>query len=313
MTNPNAAQAECAVHAEGVAHRYGDHQALAGVDFSVGRGERRGFLGPNGSGKSTLFKLLATILPLGAGKVSVFGQDLAKDFPAIRRRIGVVFQSPALDRKLSVRENLTYGGHLQGMRGRALAARVDEMLAVGNLADRANDVVGTLSGGLRRRVEIAKGLLHAPDLVLLDEPSTGLDPSARQDLWAFLRAQQGLTVLFTTHLMEEAEEADRLTILDRGKVVAEGAPDDLRAELGGEVLQIHCADAEQLGPEVDALLGVQAQVLPGVVRVEHDHAHRLVAQVVDRFGDRLQRVSVAPPSLEDVFIARTGHRLGEEA
>jgi ABC-2 type transport system ATP-binding protein len=301
-----------AVHAREVRHRYGERRALDGVGFTIPRGEVHGFLGPNGSGKSTLFKLLATILPLQDGQVEVLGCDLATGFATVRRRIGVVFQSPALDRKLTVRENLRYGGHLQGLRGRELESRIDGMLEVGNLAERQKDVVGELSGGLRRRVEIAKGLLHRPELVLLDEPSTGLDPTARQDLWAFLRAQTGLTVLFTTHLMEEADEADRLTILDAGRVVAEGAPAALRAGLGGEVLEVACADPERLAPEIAQALGVEAQALGHVVRIEHETAHRLVARIVDDFGDRVQRVSVAQPSLEDVFIARTGHRLGGE-
>lgn len=300
-----------AVQARDVGFAYGERTALQGVEFTVPAGTVHCFLGPNGSGKSTLFKILATILPVRSGRVYLLGLDLASQFAAVRRRIGVVFQSPALDRKLTVRENLRYGGHLQGLRGGALETRIDEMLEVGNLTARAKDVVGSLSGGLRRRVEIAKGLLHRPDLVLLDEPSAGLDPAARMDLWRFLRAQEGLTVLFTTHLMEEADEADHLTILDAGCVVAEGAPAELRAELGAEVLEISCADPAALAPEIAAQLQVEARAFDDVVRVEHERAHVLVAKVVEAFGDRVQRVSVAQPSLEDVFIARTGHRLSE--
>jgi ABC-2 type transport system ATP-binding protein len=303
---------EAAVHADGVGHRYGERVALDGVTMSVARGTVHGFLGPNGSGKSTLFRLLATILPLRSGAVSVLGLDLARDFAAIRGRIGVVFQSPALDKKLSVRANLRYGGQLYGLRGAELERRIDAMLEVGGLTARAKDRVGELSGGLRRRVEIAKGLLHRPELVLLDEPSTGLDPAARGELWRFLRAQQGLTVLFTTHLMDEAADADDLTILDAGRVVARGAPDALRAELGGDVLEIVCADPAGFAAELDTRLGIAARVLGRLVRIELRRGHELVPRIVETFGERVQRLTLAQPSLEDVFIARTGHRLAGE-
>ena len=172
-----------AVEASGLDFRYGERQALSQVGFRVAPGGVHGFLGPNGSGKSTLFKILATILPLQTGSVRVLGMDLRTQTASIRRVLGVVFQSPALDRKLSVRANLRYGGMLYGLSGAELDRRVDKMLEVGSLRDRARDRVGELSGGLRRRVELAKGLLHGPQLMLLDEPSTGLDPGARQDLW----------------------------------------------------------------------------------------------------------------------------------
>ena len=301
-----------AVSARAVGHRYGDREALSGVSFEIGRGAVHGFLGPNGSGKSTLFKILATILPQRSGSVTVLGRDLATDFAALRRQIGVVFQSPALDRKLSVRENLRYGGHLQGLRGKPLEVRIDEMLEVGGLAARSKDRVGELSGGLRRRVEIAKGLLHRPELVLLDEPSTGLDPSARQDLWRFLREQSGLTVLFTTHLMEEADEADALTILDAGRVVAAGTPDALRSRLGGEVLEIVSADPEALAAAIRAKMQLDPRMLGGSVRIEAPRAHELVPRIIEAFGDQVQRLTLAQPSLEDVFISCTGHRLSGE-
>ncbi|MFO1053829.1 MAG: ATP-binding cassette domain-containing protein [Planctomycetota bacterium] len=308
MTNGNGT----AVKASGLGFRYGDREALRDVSFDVARGAVHGFLGPNGSGKSTLFKILATILPVRTGSLAALGLDLATDFAALRRRIGVVFQSPALDRKLTVRENLRYGGHLQSLRGTELEKRIDEMLEVGNLRAREKDKVGELSGGLRRRVEIAKGLLHKPELVLLDEPSTGLDPAARQDLWRFLRSQKGLTVMFTTHLMEEADEADALTILDAGQVVAAGTPDALRAELGGDVIEVTCADPDQLAHEIQERMKLPARKLGRTVRLEAWRAHTLVPQIVEAFGDRVTRLTLSQPSLEDVFIVKTGHRLTEE-
>ena len=301
-----------AVEASGLDFRYGERQALSQVGFRVAPGSVHGFLGPNGSGKSTLFKILATILPLQTGSVGVLGMDLRTQTASIRRVLGVVFQSPALDRKLSVRANLRYGGMLYGLSGAELDRRVDKMLEVGSLRDRARDRVGELSGGLRRRVELAKGLLHGPQLMLLDEPSTGLDPGARQDLWRFLRAREGVTILFTTHLMDEADEADGLTILNAGQIVAEGSPASLRQEVGGEVLELSCAEPAALARDIAAAFGVEPQVLDHSVRIQREQAHGLVADLMRTYGERIEKVVLSHPSLEDVFIARTGQRLREE-
>ena len=297
----------------GLRHAYGDRVALNGVDFDVAEHAVHAFLGPNGSGKSTLFKVLTTIVAPQAGRVSVCGVDLAKDPGAIRRRIGVVFQSPALDKKLSVRANLRYAGHLQGMSGRALESRIDEVLDAGRLADRSGDGVETLSGGLRRRVEIAKALLHDPDVLLLDEPSTGLDPGARRDFHDLLANAGGRrrTVLLTTHLMDEAERADRVTLLHEGNIVVEGTPSELRAGVGGEVLDIEARDPSV----VEAYLhqqGVPAIPVGPVFRVRQDRAHRLIGGLLDALGEAIVRVAVSQPSLEDVFLERTGRRLGED-
>ncbi|MGE3171643.1 MAG: ABC transporter ATP-binding protein [Planctomycetota bacterium] len=295
-----------AVTARGVAFSYGERRALGGVDFDVAAGSAFGFLGPNGSGKSTLFRVLSTIVPPQQGTVSVLGLDLGREPAAVRQRIGVVFQSPAVDRKLTVRENLRYGGRLYGLSGAALERRADELLEVAEMRDRAGDRVEELSGGLRRRVEIQKALLHRPQLVLLDEASTGLDPAARRDMWALLRRQHGITVLFTTHLMDEAAEADRLVLLDGGMVVGAGTPDELMRKVGGQVLEVEAEAAVLV--EVRKHLGGDAQELDGVVRLEGERVHDRVPPLIDAFGDRLRRVSVAHPSLADVFLHLTGKR-----
>lgn len=297
-----------AVVARGLSFAYGERVALRDVSFDVAAGEAHGFLGPNGSGKSTLFKLLSTLVPLQQGQVTMVGLDLARQTAAIRARLGVVFQSPAVDKKLTVRENLRYAGLLLGLSGSELAGRIDAMLAAGGLAERASDLVGELSGGLRRRVEIGKCLLGRPDLVLLDEASTGLDPAARRDMWSMLRSIPGLTVLFTTHLMDEAAEADRLLLLDQGHVVAAGRPADLMREVGGQVLEVASTDAKALAPELQAQLGVAATVVDDTLRIDGANVHELVPRIVQRFGDRLQRVSLAHPSLQDVFLKKTGKR-----
>jgi ABC-2 type transport system ATP-binding protein len=302
---------DAAVTAAELSFRYGERTALEGVGFEVARGEAFGFLGPNGSGKSTLFKLLSTILVPQGGRASVLGLDLATQAAAIRACIGVVFQSPAVDKKLTVRENLRYAGLLLGLPGRELAVRMDEVMAATKLGERAGDLVGELSGGLRRRVEIAKCLLGRPEVVLLDEASTGLDPAARTDMWAALRSLPGLTVLFTTHLLDEAAEADRLLLLDEGKVVAAGRPRELMRELGGQVLEIEASSPAELRVALQTDFGVDAQVAGDTLRIEGKAVHDLVPRLVERYGERLQRLSLAHPSLRDVFLKKTGKRFVE--
>jgi ABC-2 type transport system ATP-binding protein len=297
-----------AVKAADVAFAYGDRQALKGVTFEVQRGAAFGFLGPNGSGKSTLFKLLSTLVPLQQGEVSILGLDLCREAAAIRRRIGVVFQSPAVDKKLTVQENLRYGGLMLGLSGSELHQRIDACLEATDLGDRRKDDVEDLSGGLRRRVEIAKCLLSQPDLVLLDEASTGLDPAARREMWRVLREQDGLTVLFTTHLMEEAAEADRLMLLDEGDVVAHGRPGELMEEVGSQVLELESASAEQLQAQLKQDLAIESTLLDQTLRIDGESVHELVPEIMKRWGDRVRRLQLAHPSLEDVFLHRTGKR-----
>ncbi|MEC9047148.1 MAG: ABC transporter ATP-binding protein [Planctomycetota bacterium] len=297
-----------AVKASDVRFAYGDREALRGVDFEVQEGAAFGFLGPNGSGKSTLFKLLSTLVPLQQGAVTLLGHDLAKDAAVIRSRVGVVFQSPAVDKKLTVLENLRYGGLMLGLSGAALQARIDACLEAADLGDRRKDNVEELSGGLRRRVEIAKCLLSEPDLVLLDEASTGLDPAARREMWKVLRAQEGVTVLFTTHLMEEAAEADRLMLLDEGSVVAQGRPGELMEEVGGQVIEIESAAAQELQRQLQSELSVEVTLLDQTLRIDGENVHELVPVIMKRCGDRVRRLQLAHPSLEDVFLHRTGKR-----
>ncbi|MBA4018853.1 MAG: ABC transporter ATP-binding protein [Pirellula sp.] len=305
MTTP------AAVEIAQVTHRYGTRTALDGVEFTVASGEIFALLGPNGGGKTTLFRLLSTLIPLQAGAIRLLGFDVARDTHAARRSMGVVFQAPSLDKKLTVTENLIHQGHLYGLSGHALRERVDEMLARLRLSDRRDDRVETLSGGLRRRVELAKGMLHEPRVLVLDEPSTGLDPGARSDLWEYLRLirkEQGVTILLTTHLLEEAEKADRLAILDRGKLVALDTPDNLRATVGGDTLSLESDEPEALVAGIRERFGWEARRFDDVVRLEQPEGHRLVAQLVEAFPGRIKAITLGKPTLEDVFIARTGHR-----
>ncbi len=289
--------------------------ALAGVDFQVAAGEIFGFLGPNGGGKTTLFRILATLARPESGSLHVFGADLATQAREVRRRLGVVFQSPSLDLQLTVRENLLHQGHLYGLGGRDLAGRIAAGLERFGVTERADQRTKELSGGLRRRVEIAKALLHQPRLLLLDEPSTGLDPGARHDLWETLEAlrAQGVTVLLTTHFMEEGDRCDRLVLLSRGTIVAEGTPAALKAEIGGDVVTITGRDPQTLARDLATLHPELAPtVREGRVRLESEHGHELAARLAAALPGQIESVTVARPSLEDVFLRRTGHQLYDE-
>ena len=291
--------------------RYGDRVALDDVTFRVEAGKIHGLLGPNGGGKTTLFRILCTLQRPAAGWARVFGMDVAAEPDAVRRSIGVVFQASSLDRKLTSFENLLHQGRLYGMRGRALREKAAEALERVGLADRAGDRVETLSGGQQRRVEVAKGLLHSPRLLLLDEPSTGLDPGGRRDLWQYLthlRGTSGVTVLVTTHLLEEAERCDRLGILDRGKLVAEGTPEELKKRIGGDVIVLGARDPETLSRLVRERFALEAAPVDSTVRIERERGHEFIAQLVEAFPGQIDSVTVSKPTLEDVFIHQTGHR-----
>ena len=312
----NSSTAESVVAIAGLTHRYGDRVALNDVSFTVQRGEIFGLLGPNGGGKTTLFRILSTLMAPSVGNVSVFGHDVVTQRNAVRRRIGVVFQSPSLDKKLTVAENLRHHGHIFGLRGAPLRQRMDELMQRFNIADRADDLTEKLSGGLRRRVEIARGLLHRPELLLLDEPSTGLDPRVRRevgDYLAELRDREGVTVLVTTHIMEEAERCDRLALLDRGQLVALDQPAALKDRVGGDVISIRARDADQLREQIESRFAVKAGIVDRVIRIERARGHEFVPALVEAFPGAIEAVSVGKPTLEDAFVHLTGHRFDDAA
>lgn len=300
-----------AVSVDGLCRRYGPRIALDHVSFTVARGEMFALLGPNGGGKTTLFKILTTLLPATSGEVRIFDQDLRLNSLAIRARLGVVFQAPSLDRKLTVVENLRHHGHLYGLRGKVLRRRIADMLSRMGLTDRSRDLVETLSGGLQRRVELAKGLLHKPDLLLLDEPSTGLDPGARRDFNLYLshlREQEGVTIILTTHIMEEAERCDRVGILHQGKLVALGTPDALKAQVGGDVIAIQGPQLGELRDKLSRKFACNPVLVDGTLRIERPNGHEFIRELVATFPEEIQSVTFGKPTLEDVFIHQTGHQ-----
>ena len=296
-------------------HVYGTRVALDDVSFSIPSGEIFALLGPNGGGKSTLFKILSTLIPATSGTVRLFDEDIPPDPQGVRARIGVVFQYPSLDPKLTVAENLRCHGHLYGMSGKTLRDRMDVVLQRLGLNDRTQDMVVTLSGGLQRRVELAKGLLHQPTLLLLDEPSTGLDPGARRDFNDYLhllRDQGGTTIVLTTHIMEEAERCDRVGILHQGKLVALDTPDKLKAQVGGDVVAIRTQNVSALREKLMQRFACEPMLVDGTLRVERSQGHEFVREVVEAFPGEVQSVTFGKPTLEDVFIHQTGHRFWDE-
>ena len=297
---------------ENLTHRYGSRLALSDVSFRVEKGEIFGLLGPNGGGKSTTFRILSTMMLPSEGRAVIAGKDVVKQPAEVRRRIGVVFQSQSLDKALTVEENLRAQGHLHGLSGGRLNARMSKAMVRLGLDARRKDLVETLSGGLRRRVEIAKALLHEPQVLLMDEASTGLDPGARRELWQYvleLRDHEGVTILLTTHILDEADRCDRLVLLHEGRIVAEGAPARLKQKVSGDVVVLESADPQVLGRKIEARFGVRPQVMDGTVRVEIGNGHRFITEVVEAFPGAIESVALHKPTLEDVFVHETGARI----
>ncbi|HJN11869.1 MAG TPA: ABC transporter ATP-binding protein [Pirellulaceae bacterium] len=298
-----------------LSHCYGERVALDELSIEIRRGEIFAFLGPNGGGKTTLFRILSTLLPCPRDTVRVLGHDLATEAATVRSCIGVVFQAPSLDKKLTVIENIRHQAALYGVRGSTLRQRQQQLLDQFGLSDRARERTESLSGGLRRRVELAKGMIHQPRLLLLDEPSTGLDPGARNDLWQHLELLQqefGVTVVMTTHLLEEAEKANRIAILNQGKLVASDTPSALRATVGGDSITLTTRDATALAYSIRAQFQIDARVVDGRVRLEQSDAGVWIARLVEAFPGKIDALTLAKPSLEDVFINKTGHRFADD-
>lgn len=303
------------ISVENLSHNYGDRLALDNLSFSANAGEIFGLLGPNGGGKTTTFRILSTLIRASSGAVKIFGFDLFQQPREIQKRIGVVFQSPSLDKKLTAFENLYHQGRLYGMGGARLKERIRYLLDRVKLLDRADEFVETFSGGMRRRVELAKGLLHGPKLLLLDEPSTGLDPGARRDLWQYLRElseTEKVTSLMTTHYMEEAAQCSRIAILNAGILVALGRPDELRATIGGDVITIKAKNPEELKLQIETQFALTTELFGDMLRVETPKGHELVAKLGAAFPGAIEAMTISKPTLEDVFIRKTGHKFWVE-
>ena len=298
--------------AEGLTRKFGERVAVAGLSFTLASGEALGFLGPNGAGKSTTFALLTGMLKPHGGTIRWKGAPISPLDTAYRARIGVVFQKPSLDDKLTGLENLRLGAALYGLPSRVAEERILRLAQLVELSDRIRETVERYSGGMRRRLELARVLLHEPELLIMDEPTAGLDIAGSRRIWQKiieLKRAARASILLTTHDPEEAALCDRIIVLDQGKIIAEGSPAALCSRVGGDVVTIEGENPDELSAALSARLGVDARVLDGKVVFERAGAHELVPRIAEAFPGRLRSISMRPPSLGDVFVKLTGRQL----
>jgi ABC-2 type transport system ATP-binding protein len=298
-----------AVHIRGLVKRYGDVEAVRGIDLDVATGETFGFLGPNGAGKSTTINVLCTLVEPTSGTAHVAGFDVTKQRDAVRRHIGLVFQDPTLDAYLTGEQNLRFHGELYGVDRATAPRRREEVLRMVGLWDRRKDPVRTYSGGMRRRLEIARGLLHSPTVLFLDEPTIGLDPQTRASIWEYLselHRREEITVFVTTHYMDEAEHCDRIAIINEGRIVALDTPDRLKAAVGMDRVQITTEDDQAAIAALQQRFGISAAIREGMVSMGVADGAAFVPRLFAELGVAIRSVTVTRPSLDDVFLAHTG-------
>jgi ABC-2 type transport system ATP-binding protein len=298
-----------AVAVEGLVKRYGELEAVRGIDFTVAAGETFGFLGPNGAGKSTTINMLCTLVHPSGGRARVAGHDVVRERDQVRRSIGLVFQDTTLDSYLTAEENLRLHAELYGMPRGAVAQRLEQVMEMVGLWDRRDSLVGTYSGGMKRRLEIARGLLHSPRVLFLDEPTVGLDPQTRSSIWGYiseLKRDEDITIFLTTHYMDEAEYCDRIAIMDRGKIVALDTPQALKAGVGKDRVQIQTGDDDAAIAALSERFGIEAVLAEGAVTFGVASGEHFVPRLFAELGQPISSVNVSRPSLDDVFMSFTG-------
>jgi len=306
---------ELAIEARGLEKRFGTIEAVRGIDLEVRRGEIFGFLGPNGAGKSTTINMLCTLLKPTGGSAQVAGFDVVRQPNEVRAHLGLVFQDPSLDIQLTARENLEFHAFLYQVPAEERATRIAEVLEMVALTDRTDSIMMTFSGGMKRRLEIARGMLHTPDVLFLDEPTIGLDTQTRRHIWGYLNAlpkQRGVTIFMTTHYMEEAEFCDRIAIIDHGEIQAIGTPEELKGMVGGDVVTITTADDAAAGPLIEAIAGSPPMAGEGALRVEVADGAAFVPRLVRELSVEVTSVAFRRPSLDDVFLKLTGRAIRTE-
>jgi ABC-2 type transport system ATP-binding protein len=306
---------EVAISVQELRKSFGDLTAVDGVSFDVARGEIFGFLGPNGAGKTTTISMLCTLLRPTGGRAWIGGHDVAREPDAVRRQIGIVFQDSTLDERLTACENLRFHGEIYGMDRTVVRERATEMLTRVGLEGRADSRVMTFSGGMKRRLEIARGLMHHPTALFLDEPTIGLDPQTRRSLWEYaqsLRDAEGVTIFLTTHYMDEAEACDRIAIIDHGQIIALDTPAGLKARLGGDVVTVSAVDNTALSAEIQQYFEVEPRVLEDGVEFRVDRGDQFVPQLFNRLSTTVQTVGIRRPTLDDVFVTLTGRQIRDE-
>jgi ABC-2 type transport system ATP-binding protein len=296
----------------GLTRRFGDLEAVRGVSFEVAAGETFGFLGPNGAGKSTTISMLCTLLKPSSGTARVAGYDVTSSQAEVRRRIGLVFQDTTLDDYLTAGENLRFHAELYGVPHAEAAGRIHEVLSMVGLWDRRDGLVRTFSGGMKRRLEIARGLMHSPRVLFLDEPTVGLDPQTRAHIWGYineLRRREQITMFLTTHYMDEAENCDRIAIIDEGEIVASGTPAALKAGVGQDRVQLHTEDDEAAIRALADRFKLTATMSEEAVTVYVSGGEQFVPRLFAELGVGISSVSIARPTLDDVFMAHTGRTI----
>jgi ABC-2 type transport system ATP-binding protein len=298
-----------AIEVAGLTKSYGEIEAVRGIDFTVPVGETFGFLGPNGAGKSTTIKILCTLARPTGGSATVAGHDVTRERDAVRRNIGLVFQDTTLDNYLTGAQNLRFHADLYGVPAAAVAPRMRQVMEMVGLWDRRDSLVMTYSGGMQRRLEIARGLLHAPRVLFLDEPTVGLDPQTRASIWEYineLKGREDITIFLTTHYMDEAEHCDRIAIIDHGKIVAIDTPEALKASVGKDRVQIQTADDQAAIAELSREFGLDASIHEGAVTFSVASGEQFVPRLFASMSVPIRAVSVSRPSLDDVFMSYTG-------
>jgi ABC-2 type transport system ATP-binding protein len=295
-----------AISVQGLAKNFGEVQAVHGVDFEVATGEVFGFLGPNGAGKTTTINMLCTLAKPSAGSAAVAGHDIVRERDNVRRNIGLVFQDPTLDGYLTAEQNLRLHAELYGVQSDLVAPRMRQVLEMVGLWERKDSPVANFSGGMRRRLEIARGLMHSPRVLFLDEPTIGLDPQTRRSIWTYIRElkeREEITIFMTTHYMDEAEWCDRIAIMDHGRIVALDSPERLKEEVGTDRVAIHTEDDEAAIAE---RFGVEARIADGAVTFGVPGGEQFVPRLFAELGVPIKSVSVSRPTLDDVFMSYTG-------
>jgi ABC-2 type transport system ATP-binding protein len=298
-----------AVSVRGLTKSYGEVEAVAGIDFDVVAGETFGFLGPNGAGKSTTIGVLCTLVRPTGGRATVAGHDVASERDAVRRNIGLVFQDTTLDGYLSAEQNLRLHAELYGVPRAVVGDRMRQVMEMVGLWERRGSLVRTFSGGMKRRLEIARGLLHSPRVLFLDEPTVGLDPQTRSSIWGYIRelkAREDITIFLTTHYMDEAEYCDRIAIMDRGRIIVLDTPEALKASVGRDRVMISTDDDEAAIAALRERFGLEATMAEGLVTIAVESGGAFVPRLFEGLGVPIRSVSVSRPSLDDVFMSYTG-------
>ena len=305
----NGARPSPAIEVRGLRKRFGDLEAVCGVDFEVAPGEVFGFLGPNGAGKTTTINMLCTLAKPTAGSATVAGHDVVSERDNVRRNIGLVFQDPTLDGYLTAAQNLQLHAELYGVQSDLVEPRMEQVMTMVGLWERKDSPVATFSGGMRRRLEIARGLMHSPRVLFLDEPTIGLDPQTRRSIWTYIRQlkdQEEITIFMTTHYMDEAEWCDRIAIMDHGQIVALDAPEALKAEVGTDRVTIETEDDDAAIAALAERFGIEARIAEGAVTFGVPGGEAFVPRLFGELPVPIKSVSVSRPTLDDVFMSYTG-------